>query len=119
MKNNIKWYRSLYWGGKEEALRKSLLDGKLHPRLYLLVLPSNRKNLLDILPQPMLFQEHYRRIPLYVVGACFGREEAMELAGRIILEAYRTTGSPRVDRFLGDDFTEELLQEDGPLYREW
>ena len=121
MKNKIKWYRRLYLDGEgnPEKLLKSLSDGRLHPGLYLLTLPSNRENLLDILPQPVLFQEHYQRIPLFVVGACRGRERAMELAGRIVLEAYRATGSTRVDSYLGDDYTDGPLSPEGPLYREW
>ena len=52
MKNNIRWYRSLYLGEKA-GMQKNIwkkLQGGLHSRLHLLVLPSNKANLLDILP---------------------------------------------------------------------
>ena len=77
---------------------KSLSDGRLHPGLYLLTLPSNRENLLDILPQPVLFQEHYQRIPIVVVGACRGRERAMELTdGAGYDHVFETAGNPVTD----------------------
>ncbi|MCI8274349.1 MAG: hypothetical protein HFI66_01825 [Lachnospiraceae bacterium] len=121
MNENIRWYRSLYLGegarDKKHILNK--LEGGLHPRLYLLVLPSNRSNVLELLPQPVLSQAHYKKIPLYVVGAAWTKREAMELAGRIVMDAYRITGKTDVAAYLGDDFLEHPEMSDGKLYREW
>lgn len=91
----------------------------MHPKLYLLVLPSNRANVLELLPQPVLSQAHYKKIPLYVVGAAWTKTEAMELAGEIVMEAYRTTGKTDVAAYLGDDFLEEPEFSEGALYKEW
>ena len=121
MNENIRWYRSLYLGeearSKKNILKK--LEGGLHPKLYLLVLPSNRANVLDILPQPVLSQAHYKGIPLYAVGAAWTKTEAMELAGTIIMEAYRATGAIDVSSYLGDDFLEHPEFPGEVLYREW
>lgn len=126
MKNNkIKWYRRLYLGekakGKKTLVLKKLSDGEIHPKLYLVVLPSNDSNLLDILPQPVLLQEHYRNMELYAVGVSVGKREAMELAGRIVMDAYMATGRTDVKAYLGDDFLDEpgLESEEENLYKEW
>ena len=121
MKNKMKWYRRLYLGERAEKkdIWEKLRGDGLHPRLFLLVLPSNPSNLLDILPQPVLFQEHYRELPLYVVGAAWGKQEAMELAGTIVMEAYRTMGTMKVAEYLGDDFLDEPEEAGEELYREW
>lgn len=121
MNKNIRWYRSLYLG--EEARRKKnigkKLEGGMHPRLYLLALPSNRANVLDILPQPVLSQTHYQKLPVYVVGVAWTKREAMELAGKLVMEAYKATGTTDVAAYLGDDFLESPEFSDGRLYREW
>ncbi len=121
MKSKIRWYRYLYLGEKAEKkdIWEKLRGNGIHPRLFLLVLPSNPSNVLDILPQPVLFQEHYQKIPLYVVGAAWGKKEAMELAGKIIMETYRTTGTTKAAEYLGDDFLDEPEEAGEELYREW
>lgn len=121
MKNNIWWYRRLYLGneaGKKKDILKKLESG-MHPKLYLLVLPSNKANLLDILPQPVLSQAHYKKVSLYAVGAAWTKTEAMELAGQIVMEAYKATGTTDVAAYLGDDFLECPEFPEKNLYREW
>ena len=65
-------------------------------RLVLLVYPANRDNVLEILPQIELSNPHYKEQTLYAVGAAWGKLEAMELAGTIVTEAYRATGTTDV-----------------------
>ena len=120
--HNIKWYRNLYWGEKAGQQKRAVLDGFLdgaaHPRLYLIALPSNGKNLLDIFPQPVLLQEHYRKSELYAVGVSVGKTEAMRLAGQIVMDAYRTTGTTDIQTFLGDDYS-DAPDELRDSWREW
>ena len=121
MNNNIHWYRSLYLG-REAQSKKNIwkkLENGFHPRLYLLVLPSNRANVLDLLPQPVLSQPHYRKAPLYVVGAAWTKTEAMELAGELVTEVYLATGKTNVAAYLGDDFLEHPEFSRGEPYEEW
>lgn len=121
MNKNIRWYRSLYLGGearKKKNIWKKLEKG-VHPKLYLLTLPSNRANVLDLLPQPVLSQTHYKKTLLYVVGAAWTKTEAMELAGEIVMEAYRATGKTDVAIYLGDDFLESPEFSGKTLYQEW
>lgn len=109
--------------GKEarnkKNLEKKLAEG-MHPKLYLLTLPSNRANVLELLPQPVLCQKYYKKAPLYVVGIAWTKREAMELAGALIMDAYRATGKTDVAAYLGDDFLEYPEFSEGErLYREW
>ncbi|QNM05891.1 hypothetical protein [Qiania dongpingensis] len=121
----MKWYRQLYLSEKAREQRKTMIkkfkDGALHPRLYVIALPSNKENLLDILPQPVLLQEHYKKAGISVVGIACSKQEAMELSGMIVMDAYRATGSTDVESYLGDDFGS--VPEEGfdgkERYREW
>lgn len=108
--------------GREAQNKKNIwekLEDGFHPRLYLLVLPSNRVNVLELLPQPVLSQSHYRKLPLYVVGAAWTKTEAMELAGELVMEAYRATGKTNVAAYLGDDFLEHPEFSGRDPYRKW
>ena len=121
MKNKIKWYRRMYLGARAEKKQvwEYLTDGKLHPRLFVLVYPANRENVLEILPQVELRNPHYQELTLYAVGAAWGKMEAMELAGTIVTETYRATGTTDVAAYLGDDFLDRPEAADGKLYKDW
>ena len=68
--------------------------------------------------QPVLLQEHYQKSELYAVGVSVGKTEAMRLAGQIVMDAYRTTGTTDIQTFLGDDYSDapDDLQDS---WREW
>ena len=53
------------------------------------------------------------------MGAAWTKTEAMELAGTIVMEAYRATGATDVGSYLGDDFLEHPEFPGEELYREW
>ena len=121
MKNKLFWYRQLYLGNRarKKDIWNCLTDGKVHPRLFLLAFPANPDNVLDIFPQSELFLIRNRKESLYIVGAAWGKMEAMELAGSIAAEAYRITGSAKVKQYLGDDFLSVPEPETGKLYEDW
>lgn len=95
----IHWYKKLYM---DETVRK-------HPKrcmaqveqcygnagrgvsrflkgYYVIALPSNGDNLLDIMGTRQLFFRHYARLDLYVVGLVASYEAALELLPGILLE---------------------------------
>lgn len=96
----MKWYRKLYVGKKAQADRNSIVyrikRGKPQMGVYVLTLPANRENVLDIYPSYTLLQPHYKKMNLYVVGIARGREEALELMVKIVMDAYKSTGSYKV-----------------------
>ena len=59
------WYSNLYLGERlknQEAKVKSRVERNVpQPSLYLLTLPSNEENLLDIIPEQIYYKRHIRR----------------------------------------------------------
>ncbi|MCI5621502.1 MAG: hypothetical protein MR355_08105 [Lachnospiraceae bacterium] len=91
------WYDKLYVG---ESIQKGAdrLRWKIEHRagtidIYLLTFPSNRENLLDIIPAVELMQKSYPRKELFVIGMERGRDNAMQMAADILDEVYHETGS--------------------------
>lgn len=96
----MKWYKGLYLGegAKSEKYKifGKVMKGRFHKDTFLILLPSNSENLLDIISANELLQPHYRKKmyhdELYVLGIAKGREEALELVRLIIDEVYHATG---------------------------
>ncbi len=100
----VRRLNDLYFGPSAEEKRKEILnaleEGRPLPALYLITFASNSTDQLDILPSYMLRLKSVRkRLPL-LAGAAFGRQEALELVGRIASEAYKQTGACMLQSFL-------------------
>lgn len=92
----MKWYNNLYLGENAEK-RKRKIMGKLRlnkPQLgvYVITLPANENNSLDIYPSNILLQKYYKKRNLTVVGIAEGREEALLLVQKIVMDCYEKTG---------------------------
>ena len=100
----IKWMEGLYLGDgaerQEQKIRKDMEQGKLRWHVYVLMLSTNPKNQLDILPSAFLRQSYYQRQELWVAGLALGREEALEVLQRIASDAVRETGKADLRAFL-------------------
>ncbi len=98
---------SQYYAGESIAAKKEKIKWKILHRaglidVYVIALSSNPKNLLDIIPSWELNQKCYPKEGMVVVGIDKGYENAMELAGRIVMDVYRDTGGFNVrDYFKG------------------
>lgn len=66
------------------SLKKSL--SKLWKGYYVITLPSNEKNLFDIMGTRQLFFRRYARLDLYVVGLAKSYDSALELLQQILME---------------------------------
>ena len=92
----MKWYRNLYVGesiaGKSEKVKRKILRGALQVQIYVITLPSNQQNLLDIIPVREIQQKYYPKKDLYVIGLAKGREEAEQVAADLLSEVYFKTG---------------------------
>ena len=68
---------------------------------YLITLPSNTSNILDIYSANVLLQPHFKKKciqdEIYVVGIAKGRDEAYELVRD---EVYKNTGGFNISRYL-------------------
>ncbi|MCI8485201.1 MAG: hypothetical protein HFH41_12830 [Lachnospiraceae bacterium] len=99
------WYKEFY-AGESIAGKKDRVKWKIRHRvgqidIYVITLSSHPGNLLDIIPSWELMQKYYPKSELFVVGVDKGYENAMELAGAIVMDVYRETGDFKVrDYFL-------------------
>lgn len=107
----MKWYKNLYTG-ESVAHRKNRIKWKIIHNagqigLYVIALPSNEKNLLDLIPAWELMQKHYPKKQLYIIGLAGDYDEAVTLAAMIVCEAYAKTGSFCVADYLGENKTKK------------
>lgn len=99
----MEWYKNLYLG--ERAAKKHYqLFRKINKRrlsnAYVITLPSNSENVLDIYSYNELLQKHYKENDIFVVGLACGREEALEVTKSIIQDVYSASGTFRVDEYI-------------------
>lgn len=98
------WYDKLYVGEsmihKTNKVKWKIRHNAGQINVYVITLPSNQENLLDIIPSQELLQKAYPKKHLYIVGLAKGYEEAIELAGSIVTEVYRHTGAFEVTDYL-------------------
>ena len=74
-----------------------LKHGKLSNDFYVVVLPAQgSSNLLELLQVKEAMKAEKRGEELVVVGIAAGKEEAMEIAGRIVDTVYQQTGDLKV-----------------------
>ncbi len=92
----MKWYNNLYVGeNAKKRKRKIIMSVKRNrPQLgaYIITLPVNDQNSLEVYPSYVLLQEHYRKGEMYVMGIGLGREEAFLVVQDIIMDCYHRTG---------------------------
>lgn len=92
---SILWYRNLYVGeqakGKTEKIRWKIRHRAGTLRVFLLTLPSNEKNSLDIINAAFLLQPYYKRRTIRVVGIALSYEEAVQVLRQIVENVYEET----------------------------
>lgn len=99
------WYKEFYAGediiGKKHKIKWKILHHAGQIGIYVITLSSNPENLLDIIPSWELMQKYYPKSDLLVIGIDKGYENAMELAGMIVMDVYEKTGTFQIrDYFL-------------------
>lgn len=99
----MEWYRNLYLGEAAEK-KKYRLYRRINKRrllnAYVVALPSNEENVLDIYKYMELRQKHYAKREIFIIGLACGKDEAMELAAKIIGEVYQNTGTFKVRDYI-------------------
>lgn len=92
----MKWYRDLYLGErvkkKAGRIRWKVEHNAGQLGIYLLTLPANKHNLLDIIPASDLVQKAYPKRELFVIGIEKGYENAAYMAASVVMEVYEKTG---------------------------
>ena len=104
----MKWYRRLYLGEQAKSAKYKMFGmirkGRFQSDTFLIMLPSNQNNVLDIISANYVLQPHFKKKTykedLYVVGLAKGQGEAMELVRDIVDEVYNKTGGFDIAEYL-------------------
>ena len=98
------WYDDLYLSENIEKKAYKIKwkithnAGMLH--MYVITLPQNNDNLLEIISTKELMQRYYPKKELVVVGIAKGYEEAVTIAATIIVDTMNALGSTNVKQYL-------------------
>ena len=100
----MEWYKELYISSgalkKNKKIKWNIEHGVGMLDTYLITLPENKENLLEILPSWNLQSKYIKKNCPMIVGLATGYEEALELITIIIMEVYRNTGNFQIKEYL-------------------
>jgi hypothetical protein len=100
----MRWYKDLYVGynlleKKRQVIRK-IKNGKPQWDTYVITLPQNDYDTLEIYPSNILRQKWYRDSDMLVVGIAQGREEALDMMQLIVMDCLHDTGEVKVKKYI-------------------
>ena len=100
----MKWFEDLYIGynllDKKNQVIKKIKKGKPMFNKYVITLPQNDHDTLELYPSNVLIQKWYMNSDMVVVGIAEGKEEALDMMTLIIMECYERTGGCKVKDFI-------------------
>lgn len=100
------WYDDLYVSEniekKKEKIKWKIKHNAGLLQMYVITLPCNSENLLEIISTKELMQRHYPKKNLVIVGMAKGYEEAVTIAATIIVETMNELGNTNVKKYLGE-----------------
>lgn len=105
----MKWYKNVYVGDNAKK-KKSAIVAKTEGRIfqhniYLITLPSQKDNLLEMFSANELIQPHYKNRDaeegIYIVGIAKGYDEAVTTMAAVLTDTYTHTGGFDVAEYLG------------------
>ena len=100
----MKWYNNLYVGENAKRRKHKIMMRAMRNKpqigIYMITLPVNEANSLEIYPSYILLQKHYRKKNMMIVGISQGYEEALQVMQEIIMDCYRETGQYRVSHMV-------------------
>lgn len=99
----LKWWEHCYMGEgvkSSASLRRKINRGKAAPGIYLVTLSHNPNNIMEIIPAVVLVQKAaYDLCPL-ILAMAKGKDEAIDLAGKIAEACYQETGSFQIKEYI-------------------
>lgn len=102
----MRWYNDLYVGynllDKKRQIMRKIKNGKPQFNKYVIALPINDYDVLDIYPSYVLTQKWYKDSDLVIVGIAEGMEEAMDMMQLIIMDCLKDTGDLKVKKYILD-----------------
>lgn len=107
----MRWYDDLYVGynllDKKRQVMWKIKRGKQQFNKYVITLPFNDYDVLDIYPSNVLTQKWYKDSDIVIVGIAEGREEAMDMVQLIIMDCINSTGECKVKDYILNLMNEE------------
>ena len=107
----MRWYDDLYVGynllDKKSQVMWKIKRGKQQFNKYVITLPFNDYDVLDIYPSNVLTQKWYKDSDIVIVGIAEGREEAMDMVQLIIMDCLNSTGGCKVKDYILNLMNEE------------
>ena len=107
----MRWYDDLYVGynllDKKRQVMWKIKRGKQQFNKYVITLPFNDYDVLDIYPSNVLTQKWYKDSDIVIVGIAEGREEAMDMVQLIIMDCLNSTGGCKVKDYILNLMNEE------------
>ena len=108
----MRWYDQLYVGENAAIRKKKIISSIKHHKAqlgaYVITLPANDQNSLEVYPAYVLLQKYYRKQDLFVVGIGLGREETFLVVQEILMDCYHRTGQFLVRKMLETDCKNKL-----------
>lgn len=100
----MRWYNDLYVGynlldKKRQVIRK-IKNGRAQINKYVIALPFNDYDVLDIYPSYVLTQKWYKDSDMVIVGIAEGMEEAMDMVQLVIMDCLNETGEIKVKQYI-------------------
>lgn len=100
----MRWFKDLYVGYNILDIKDQVIDkinnGKLQFNKYVITLPENSYDVLDLYPSNVLIQKWYKDSDKIIVGIAEGREEALDMMQLIIMDCYNETGDVKVKDYI-------------------
>ncbi len=102
----LEWYQDLYVSDlAAKHVRRTIRrinQSKFTPDIYVLTLPGNEHNVMDIVPSKILLQKIARQRCPMIIGVAKGIDDAYGLMQEILMETYENTGNFHVKDYLKD-----------------
>ncbi len=102
----LEWYQNLYVSDlASKHMRRTIRrinQNRITPDIFVLTLPGNENNVMDIIPSKTLLQEPARKRCNMIIGLAKGIDDAYELMQKILMETYENTGNFHVKDYLKD-----------------
>ena len=100
----MKWYSNLYVsesiGKKVNKIKWKINHNAGTINTYVIALPSNPANILDMIPTYDLMQKAYPKKNIHIIGLAKGYDEALDLIRQIVQEVYEATGDFNISNYL-------------------
>lgn len=100
----MEYYKYLYLSDKIKRKRDKIIrrieKNKIQHDIYLLLLPGNDRNQLEIIHTGFLLQPDYPKEELFVVGIANSYDAALELVEKITQEVYDNTNGVNIRDYI-------------------